>query len=91
MSALQRGFNTTTSWIADLGRGALFLLRILMSLPSLLLKPRLLVEQIYSVGVLSLVIVVVAGIFVGMVLAAPACCPLPFSIERLTTFFRSND
>ena len=73
MSALQRGFNTTTSWIADLGRGALFLLRILMSLPSLLLKPRLLVEQIYSVGVLSLVIVVVAGIFVGMVLAAPAC------------------
>ncbi|MES1947852.1 organic solvents resistance ABC transporter permease [Salinisphaera sp. C84B14] len=69
MSALQRGFNTTTSWIADLGRGALFLLRILMSLPSLLLKPRLLVEQIYSVGVLSLVIVVVAGIFVGMVLA----------------------
>ena len=69
MRALQRGFNTTTSWIADLGRGALFLLRILMSLPSLLLKPRLLVEQIYSVGVLSLVIVVVAGIFVGMVLA----------------------
>ena len=69
MSSLQRSFSTATSWIADLGRGAIFLLRILMSLPSLVLKPRLLVEQIYSVGVLSLVIVVVAGIFVGMVLA----------------------
>ncbi|MBS64268.1 lipid asymmetry maintenance ABC transporter permease subunit MlaE [Salinisphaera sp.] len=69
MTTLQRGFNTATSWLADMGRSALFLLRILMSLPSLVLKPRLLIEQIYSVGVLSLVIVVVAGIFVGMVLA----------------------
>ena len=61
MTTLQRGFNTATSWLADMGRSALFLLRILMSLPSLVLKPRLLIEQIYSVGVLSLVIVVVAG------------------------------
>lgn len=60
---------TATEWVAEIGRSALFLLRILASLPALVRKPRLLVEQIYSVGVLSLVIVVVAGIFVGMVLA----------------------
>ncbi|MES1925821.1 lipid asymmetry maintenance ABC transporter permease subunit MlaE [Salinisphaera sp. T31B1] len=69
MNAAQRTFLTATNWIAELGRSFIFLLRILRSLPSLVTKPRLLIEQIYSVGVLSLVIVVVAGLFVGMVLA----------------------
>lgn len=69
MSTLQQGFNTATGWMAELGRSVIFLVRILMSLPGLVLKPRLIIEQIYSVGVLSLVIVVVAGVFVGMVLA----------------------
>lgn len=58
-------FNT----LSEIGRSVFFFFRILASLPGLLLKPRLLVEQIYHVGVLSLVIIVVAGIFVGMVLA----------------------
>lgn len=58
-----------TGWVAELGRSVIFFFRILASLPSLVLKPRLVVEQTYSVGVLSLVIVVVAGLFVGMVLA----------------------
>ena len=52
MTTMQRGFNTATGWMADLGRGAIFLMRILFSLPGLILKPRLLIEQIYSVGVL---------------------------------------
>lgn len=55
--------------LGEIGRSIFFLLRILASLPGLLLKPRLLIEQIYHVGVLSLVIIVVAGVFVGMVLA----------------------
>lgn len=55
--------------LAEIGRSVFFFFRILTTLPGLLLKPRLLIEQIYSVGVLSLVIIVVAGIFVGMVLA----------------------
>lgn len=55
--------------LAQIGRSLFFLLRILASLPGLLRKPRLVVEQLYSVGVLSLVIVVVSAIFVGMVLA----------------------
>ncbi len=69
MNAAQRVFVNSTNWMAELGRSFIFFLRILRSLPGLVLKPRLLVEQIYSVGVLSLVIVVVAGLFVGMVLA----------------------
>lgn len=69
MSSLSRTLSTTTSWIGEIGRATLFLLRVLAGLPILLRKPRLLVEQLYSVGVLSLVIIVVSGIFVGMVLA----------------------
>jgi len=69
MSRAVNVFNASTGWIAELGRSAIFLFRILTHLPRLLLKPRLVVEQVYSVGVLSLLIVVVAGLFVGMVLA----------------------
>jgi phospholipid/cholesterol/gamma-HCH transport system permease protein len=51
-----------------LGRGHLFLLQILAGLPGLLLRPRLVIQQLYSIGVLSLIIIVVSGLFVGMVL-----------------------
>lgn len=51
-----------------LGRGNLFLLRVLMGLPGLLVRPRLVLAQLHSVGVLSLVIIVVSGLFVGMVM-----------------------
>lgn len=69
MASITRSLETATSWIAEVGHATLFLLRILVSLPALVRKPRLLIEQLYSVGVLSLVITVVAGVFVGMVLA----------------------
>jgi phospholipid/cholesterol/gamma-HCH transport system permease protein len=39
-----------------------------MSTPGLLLRPRLVIAQVYSVGVLTLMIIVVSGLFVGMVL-----------------------
>jgi len=52
-----------------LGRGAIFFINILSSIPSVLVRPRLLVAQLYSVGVLSFSLIVVAGLFVGMVLA----------------------
>lgn len=51
-----------------LGRGHLFVLRVIAGLPSVLLHPRLIIAQIYSVGVLSLLIIVVSGLNVGMVL-----------------------
>ena len=51
-----------------LGRGHVFLAYVLAGVPELLARPGLVVRQMWSVGVLSLVIVVVSGTFVGMVL-----------------------
>lgn len=58
LSALQR-----------LGRGHLFLLQVLPAMRGMLFRPGLLVRQMYSVGVLTLLIIIVAGLFVGMVMA----------------------
>jgi phospholipid/cholesterol/gamma-HCH transport system permease protein len=52
-----------------LGRGHIFVMWALLSLPSLFLKPRLIVRELFSVGVLSFFIVLVSGLFVGMVMA----------------------
>ena len=51
-----------------LGRGNILLLNILRGLPGLLLRPALIIQQVFSVGVLSLLIILVSGLFVGMVL-----------------------
>jgi phospholipid/cholesterol/gamma-HCH transport system permease protein len=45
------------------------LLGIIGGVPSMLARPRLLLAQIYNVGVLSLSIIAVSGLFVGMVLS----------------------
>ena len=52
-----------------LGRGSLFLLEVIASCSSMLKRPGLLIKQMYSVGVQTLIIIVVAGLFVGMVMA----------------------
>ena len=51
-----------------LGRGHILFAAILAGIPELLLRIRLVIQQVYSVGVLSLVIILVSGLFVGMVL-----------------------
>ncbi|MCB1876187.1 MAG: lipid asymmetry maintenance ABC transporter permease subunit MlaE [Chromatiales bacterium] len=51
-----------------LGRGSLFLFHTLVIMPQLWRRPGLVVRQIYSVGVLTLLIILVSGLFVGMVL-----------------------
>lgn len=53
---------------STLGRSGLFLLRTLFGLSLTTKGLSLLVTQIYKVGVLSLVIIVVSGLFIGMVL-----------------------
>ncbi|MBA1146091.1 lipid asymmetry maintenance ABC transporter permease subunit MlaE [Ectothiorhodospiraceae bacterium WFHF3C12] len=58
----------TLQSLGKLGRATLFLLRVLAGLPGLARRPLLVVAEIYSVGVLSLLIIVVSGLFVGMVL-----------------------
>ncbi len=55
--------------VAKLGRASLFFWRLLVSQPPLLLRPALVIAQLYSVGTRSLTIIVVSGGFVGMVLA----------------------
>ena len=50
------------------GRFTFFLGRLLAGIPSTLRRPRLLIEQIHMTGALSLVIVMLSGLFVGMVL-----------------------
>jgi phospholipid/cholesterol/gamma-HCH transport system permease protein len=52
-----------------MGRGSLFLVHVLAGFPALLPRFGLVIKQMYSVGVLSLVIIAVSGLFVGMVLA----------------------
>jgi len=52
-----------------LGRGSLFLFEVLMSSANLFVRPMLLVKQLYAVGVQTLIIIIVAGLFVGMVMA----------------------
>ncbi len=56
------------SFFQRLGRGHITLYYLLIAIPSVLLRPRLLLQQIYSVGVLTLLIILVSGLFVGMVL-----------------------
>ena len=66
---LQRLGETTIGVNERLGRGSLFLWHVLAGFPGLLLRFRLVTQQMYSVGVLSLLIIAVSGLFVGMVLA----------------------
>ncbi len=58
-----------TEGLRGLGRAALFLLTILAAIPAALMRPRLIIQQLYSVGNLSLIIIIISGSFIGMVLA----------------------
>jgi len=52
-----------------LGRAHIFLLQVLLALPWALRRPVLLLREVWSVGVRSFVLILVSGLFVGMVLA----------------------
>lgn len=54
--------------LARLGRRLIFLLLTIKGTTELFRKFHLLITQIYSIGVLTLLIILVAGLFVGMVL-----------------------
>lgn len=55
--------------VEALGRSTLFLLHVLVGRGGTGNGFQLLIKQLYSVGVLSLAIIVVSGVFIGMVLA----------------------
>lgn len=68
MEFIQYLGRTTRSSFTKLGRATYFLLQALAGIFSILPRPRLLLNQMYSVGVLSCLIIVISGLFVGMVL-----------------------
>ncbi|WP_457674381.1 lipid asymmetry maintenance ABC transporter permease subunit MlaE [Thiolapillus sp.] len=67
--ALARLGRSGIIFVRHLGRATLLLLHILSSLGEVLRRPRLLLEQLFSVGVLTVLIIGVSGLFVGMVLS----------------------
>jgi phospholipid/cholesterol/gamma-HCH transport system permease protein len=54
--------------LRETGRVALFLLQVLGQCGPALARPRLIVQQVYNAGARSLIIVMLSGLFVGMVL-----------------------
>jgi len=52
----------------NIGRSSIFFTRVLLAVPRTFSRPRLIIKEIYTTGVLSLTIIVVSGLFVGMVL-----------------------
>lgn len=58
----------TLNSMERLGRGNLFFLHVLQGMPGLIPRFGLVIQQVYATGVLSLLIIGVAGLFVGMVL-----------------------
>lgn len=69
MNQLQLFGRIIIDQISGLGRALLMLASALMHVPNPRKGFPLLMKQLYSVGVLSLIIVLVSGLFIGMVLA----------------------
>ena len=63
----QLGKNTI-EFYARLGREVLLFIQTLLAIVPLFLRPGLILQQLYSVGVRSMLIIIVSGFFVGMVL-----------------------
>jgi phospholipid/cholesterol/gamma-HCH transport system permease protein len=55
--------------VPNVGRASLFLVDVLAGCSQLVTRFYLVIQQIFSVGVLTLLIIIVSGVFVGMVLA----------------------
>lgn len=68
MRLLQRLGRSGLSVFERLGRAQIFLLHTVGGLPGLVIKIRLLIQQLYAVGTLSLAIILVSALAVGMVL-----------------------
>lgn len=67
-NVLQRMGRWGLRFFERVGRGHIFFGRVLAGLPSVITHPRLLIQQLFSVGVLSFQIIAVSGLTVGMVL-----------------------
>jgi phospholipid/cholesterol/gamma-HCH transport system permease protein len=68
MDWLQSLGRTGLTLFERLGRGHIFLFRVFAGMLDTLLRPSLLIGQMYSIGVLSFTIIAISGLNVGMVL-----------------------
>jgi phospholipid/cholesterol/gamma-HCH transport system permease protein len=68
MKLLRELVASLRGFVVTVGEVTLFFARILGQVPRALLRPGLIVEQIFNAGALSLVIIMTCGLFVGMVL-----------------------
>lgn len=68
INAIAQLGRSTISSCSEFGQSGLFLVRILFRKPRLVRSFPLLVEQIYHIGLLSLVIILVSALFIGLVL-----------------------
>ncbi len=68
MGAVRELTQAMGGFFSSFGAVNLFLLRLLRETPAALLRPRLIVQQVYAVGARTLVLIMMAGLFVGMVL-----------------------
>jgi phospholipid/cholesterol/gamma-HCH transport system permease protein len=66
---LEKLGRTAITFCQQLGISGVFLLRTIWRKPRLLRLIPLIIEQIYAVGVLSIIIIAVSSLFIGMVLA----------------------
>ena len=56
------------AFVQTFGASQLFLARLIAYTPRALLRPSLILEQIFATGSMSLIIIMISGLFVGMVL-----------------------
>lgn len=68
MSVVSEIFSGLGRVVANIGSLSLFFMRVVAQIPRALLRPGLITYQIHNVGALSLVIIMICGLFVGMVL-----------------------
>ena len=68
MQPVQRLGATALAVIQKIGAAGVFLYQSLVAVPNLRVGFPLLIKQLYAVGVLSLIIIIVSGLFIGMVL-----------------------
>ncbi len=66
---LQQVGHKTLNRLASIGRATDMLVKALFGLPNIAKGTPLLIKQLYMVGFLSLIIIVISGLFIGMVLA----------------------
>ena len=68
IAPIQRLGAMVIALIHTIGEMSLFFVRVLASMITPISRPRLLVEQLFMIGVKTLIIILVSGLFVGMVL-----------------------